>query len=139
MPIYRCFCMTADNRIITGAKLEAKNLGAVVASATTYWHNVVGFHHVDVWLGRQKLDADTVPAAEPAPSSGAVLYTPSAPLGAEALSPGGKSNPYSCNAARGTTAAGTRVAAELIDKANAAVESASVAQDPDQPVSALTK
>jgi hypothetical protein len=55
MAHYRCFCLTADNRIITGAYIDAMNLVAVVAAARRQWQEAAGFHSVEVWLGPSRL------------------------------------------------------------------------------------
>lgn len=49
---YRCFCMTGDERILTGAFVEANSAVEARATAETMWNHVEGFHHVQVWLGR---------------------------------------------------------------------------------------
>lgn len=71
MPTYRCFCMTAEDRILTGARLKAPNLAALSAIAAGRWHTVPGFHHVEIWLGPHRLSPETTPAGEP-PSADAV-------------------------------------------------------------------
>ena len=55
MPLYRCFCMTSDNRIITGAYFQARDVPTVLPIAEDHWRSVKGFHHVDVWLGAANL------------------------------------------------------------------------------------
>lgn len=49
---YRCFCMTEDGRIITGAFIEANSALAARSVAEGQWAGVKGFHHAEVWLGR---------------------------------------------------------------------------------------
>lgn len=48
---YRCFCMTKDGRIITGAFVEARSDAEAVSAADRLWQHVSGFHHLEVWLG----------------------------------------------------------------------------------------
>ena len=54
---YRCFCMTRDDRIITGAFVEANSAFEARAAAESMWKSVQGFHHVQVWLGRLLLSS----------------------------------------------------------------------------------
>ena len=58
---YRCFCMTHDDRIITGAFLEANSAYEARAAAEAMWKCVRGFHHVQVWLGRLLLSSRPSP------------------------------------------------------------------------------
>ncbi len=55
MPRYRCFCLTDDERIITGAFIEAENVAAAVEVARQQWREAVGFDHLEIWLGRERL------------------------------------------------------------------------------------
>jgi hypothetical protein len=55
MPRYRCFCLTDDERIITGAFIEAESIAAAVEGARQQWRATVGFHHLEVWLGRERI------------------------------------------------------------------------------------
>ena len=58
---YRCFCMTHDDRIITGAFVEANSAFEARAMAESMWKSVQGFHHVQVWLGRVLLSGRPFP------------------------------------------------------------------------------
>jgi|HubBroStandDraft_6_1064221.scaffolds.fasta_scaffold5462681_1 hypothetical protein len=51
MPTYRCFCMTTDNRIITGGYINAKDVASALEVAHRRWHEVPSFHAAEVWLG----------------------------------------------------------------------------------------
>jgi hypothetical protein len=51
MPTYRCFCLTTDSRIITGANVEAPRLSGAIAAARLQWQEVPRFHSVEVWQG----------------------------------------------------------------------------------------
>jgi hypothetical protein len=55
MPRYRCFCLTDDERIITGAFIVAENVPAAVEMARQQWRDVAGLDHLEVWLGRDRL------------------------------------------------------------------------------------
>jgi hypothetical protein len=65
MPTYRCFCMTAEHRIITGARLSAPNVAALSMVVAARWDSVPGFHHVEIWLGPDRLSQETAPAGDP--------------------------------------------------------------------------
>lgn len=52
---YRCFCMTEDGRIITGAFVETGSGSEAVSAAYRLWRNVPGFHHPQVWLAEALL------------------------------------------------------------------------------------
>lgn len=62
MPTYRCFCRTVDERIITGARIEASELGGALAAAWERWQELPGFHDVEIWQQNRRL----VPAPEAA-------------------------------------------------------------------------
>jgi hypothetical protein len=51
---YRCFCTTADNRIITGAQITADSLPSAVEVANERWRTVPEFRSIEVWLGRDR-------------------------------------------------------------------------------------
>jgi hypothetical protein len=55
MPNYRCFCITADNRIITGARVTADDLPSAVEAANQLWQKVPEFRLVEVWLEADRL------------------------------------------------------------------------------------
>lgn len=55
MPRYRCFCLTSDGRIITGAFIEAASVAAAVQHAIQRWRNVPGADRAEVWLGHKLL------------------------------------------------------------------------------------
>jgi hypothetical protein len=59
--IYRCFCVTDEGRIITGAKIAAKDLLAALLAANDLWRTVPDFHLVEVWLGRRRLYPPAMP------------------------------------------------------------------------------
>lgn len=52
---YRCFCMTRDGRIITGAFVTANDANQARAAADLLWRQVPKAHHTEVWLGRVRL------------------------------------------------------------------------------------
>lgn len=52
---YRCFCMTDDDRIITGAFIEATDMLDARAQAQLLWQHVPDFHHAEIWLDRLRL------------------------------------------------------------------------------------
>lgn len=60
---YRCFCMTDDDRIITGAFVEAESAIEARAAAEHLWQNVPRFHYVDVWHGALLLSAQPASSA----------------------------------------------------------------------------
>lgn len=62
MPTYRCFCQTIDRRIITGARLEATDLDAVLADARLRWQDLPDFACVEVWLRNARLWPADAPA-----------------------------------------------------------------------------
>jgi len=37
MPVYCCFCLTADNRIISGAHIDAADAGTALEMAGERW------------------------------------------------------------------------------------------------------
>jgi hypothetical protein len=55
MPTYRCFCTTADDRVITGARIAANDLPSAVEAANQLWQTVSEFRLVEVWLGADRL------------------------------------------------------------------------------------
>jgi hypothetical protein len=55
MPTYRCFCTTADDRIITGAQITADSLPSAVEAANQLWQTEPEFRLVEVWLERDRL------------------------------------------------------------------------------------
>lgn len=52
---YRCFCMTEDDKIITGAFIEAEYTWEALKAADQRWKGCAGFHHVEIWLGKYRL------------------------------------------------------------------------------------
>jgi hypothetical protein len=69
MSTYRCFCVTADNRIIAGANIEAVNVGTVVAVAAERWRHVPRLHFIEVWQASELLQRAAVPPSDPKPGS----------------------------------------------------------------------
>jgi len=55
MPRYRCFCLTDDDRIITGAFIEAATSSEAVAAADKRWRNDARYDHLEIWLGMKRL------------------------------------------------------------------------------------
>ena len=53
MPIFRCFGLTEDNRIIWGRHIEADDLSAAIIACTKVAPDVT--RHVEVWLGSRKV------------------------------------------------------------------------------------
>jgi hypothetical protein len=59
MPAYRCFCATADDRVITGARITADDLPSAVVAAAKLWQAMPEFRLVEVWLeGHQLCPSD---------------------------------------------------------------------------------
>lgn len=50
MARYRCFCMTQDGRIITGAFVPADDASEAMDLARAMWAAVPGFDHAELWL-----------------------------------------------------------------------------------------
>ena len=55
MPTYRCFCATADDRVITGARITADDLPSAVKAAAKLWQPMPEFRLVEVWLEGDRL------------------------------------------------------------------------------------
>jgi hypothetical protein len=55
LPTYRCFCLTVDNRIITGAYIDAKDVWAAVDAARQLWELVPRFRTIEVWDGFSRM------------------------------------------------------------------------------------
>jgi hypothetical protein len=53
MPIFRCFGLTEDNRIIWGRHIEAEGISAAIIACTRIAPDVT--RRVEVWLGSRKL------------------------------------------------------------------------------------
>ena len=68
MPTYRCFCTTADDRVITGARIIAKDLPSAVEAANRRWQTVPDFRLVEVWLGVDRLCPTDVGPIDPNPA-----------------------------------------------------------------------
>jgi len=51
VPTYRCFCLTADNRIISGAHIRAPNAAAAVEAAAKRWSQIPKLYFIEVWRG----------------------------------------------------------------------------------------
>jgi hypothetical protein len=49
MPVYCCFCLTADNRIVGGAHIDAADVGAAFEMADERWRHVPRLHFIEVW------------------------------------------------------------------------------------------
>jgi hypothetical protein len=49
MPVYCCFCLTADNHIIGGAHIDAANVGAAFEMAGERWRHVPRLNFIEVW------------------------------------------------------------------------------------------
>jgi hypothetical protein len=54
MAVYRCFCLTMDNRIITGAHIDAIDMTAAVETARQQWQ-AIDYHSIEVWLGTMRI------------------------------------------------------------------------------------
>lgn len=55
MDKYRCFCLTSDGRVITGAFFQAPSLSIAMDEASKRWRDVAAFSLIEVWLGAKKL------------------------------------------------------------------------------------
>jgi hypothetical protein len=60
VPTYRCFCLTADNRIISGAHIRAANPAVAVEAAIARWSQVPRLHFIEVWRGTDLLRREAV-------------------------------------------------------------------------------
>lgn len=65
MPRYRCFCMTEDARIITGAVIEADHAAAALDIAFQKWSGIPAFAFVQIWLGSDRLYPGNAQAFSP--------------------------------------------------------------------------
>ena len=54
MTVYRCFCLTRDNRIITGAHIDAIDMTAAVETARQRWE-AIDYHSIEVWFGTMRI------------------------------------------------------------------------------------
>jgi hypothetical protein len=54
MTVYRCFCLTRDNRIITGAHIDAIDMTAAVETARQRWQ-AIDYHSIEVWFGTMRI------------------------------------------------------------------------------------
>lgn len=57
MPQFRCFCLTADDRIAWGLRLEATNLEAAIEAGerACHLHLKTSRPRVEIWRGANKL------------------------------------------------------------------------------------
>jgi len=55
MARYRCFCMTEDRRIITGAFVDADYVSDALDIAQRRWERIRAFRFVEVWLGHTRV------------------------------------------------------------------------------------
>lgn len=62
MTRYRCFCMTEDDRIITGAVVETDYVDQALNIVVEKWRDVPGFASVQLWSGSTRLYPRKVPA-----------------------------------------------------------------------------
>jgi hypothetical protein len=64
VPVFRCFCLTDDDRIAWGLHIDARNLEAAIQAAhrACREHRESSSSRVEIWHGRKKLYAS--PAAE---------------------------------------------------------------------------
>lgn len=53
MPIFRCFGLTGDNRIIWGRHIEAQDVVAAISACAQVAPGQT--HQVEVWLGSRKI------------------------------------------------------------------------------------
>jgi hypothetical protein len=65
VPTYRCFCLTADNRIISGAHIRARDAEAAVEAATVRWSQIPKLHFIEVWRGSGLLRREAVTPRSP--------------------------------------------------------------------------
>jgi hypothetical protein len=49
MPVYCCFCLTADNRIVGGAHIDPADVGAAFEMAGERWRHVPRLNSIEVW------------------------------------------------------------------------------------------
>jgi hypothetical protein len=57
MPVYRCYCINGENRIVLGEYVEASDLNAAIKAARELCRSHPGAHpdHIEVWLGTKRL------------------------------------------------------------------------------------
>lgn len=60
MPTFRCFGLTADNRIIWGRHIDASDVARAIVLATQVAPDRTC--RIEVWLGSRKLYPDPAPA-----------------------------------------------------------------------------
>ena len=65
MPVYRCFCLTADNRVIGGAHIDAADVGIAVEMAGERWQHVPRLHFIEVWEAGELLRRAAVTPPRP--------------------------------------------------------------------------
>jgi hypothetical protein len=62
MPVYRCFGLTDDNRIVWGKHIEAENVtGAIVACANVAPEITAAF---EIWLRSEKVYRTPLPRSQ---------------------------------------------------------------------------
>jgi len=57
---YRCFCLTADQRIITGAFIKATSVSNALSATQDKWRHIEGAALLEVWLGSRLLYSGTL-------------------------------------------------------------------------------
>ena len=65
MPVYCCFCLTADNHIIGGAHIDAANVGAAFEMAGERWRHVPRLNFIEVWEAGELLRRAAVTPPRP--------------------------------------------------------------------------
>jgi len=65
MPVYRCFCLTANKRVIGGAHINAADVGAAFETAGERWRHVPRLHFIEVWEAGKLLRRAAVTPPKP--------------------------------------------------------------------------
>ena len=79
MPVYRCFCLTANKRVIGGAHINAADVGTAVETAGERWRHVPRLNFIEVWEAGELLRRAAV--------------TPHRPRGRKQLRPSNSDDP----------------------------------------------
>jgi hypothetical protein len=67
MPVYCCFCLTADNRIISGAHIDTADAGTAFEMAVERWRHVPRLNFIEVWAVGELLRRAAVTPPRPKP------------------------------------------------------------------------
>jgi hypothetical protein len=62
MPVYRCFGLTDDNRILWGRHIEAENVTAAIVACTNVASKITSAF--EIWRGSEKVYRTAAPRRE---------------------------------------------------------------------------